>query len=88
MPLTNAASAGVRFRPEGISGAPSFAVEVGAIPDDELGRLFARTGNHRSNAVEHADARPEQTAFRDRVRTNVGNEFGKTGGERFHDFFL
>src|SRR4029078_11579377 len=58
----------------------------GCDPRDELGRLFARTGNHRSNAVEHADARPEQTAFRDRVRTNVGNEFGETGGERFHDF--
>src|SRR5262245_54474061 len=53
---------------------------------DEPWRLFARTGNHRSNAVEHADACPEQTAFRDCVRTNVGNEFGKTGGERFHDF--
>lgn len=58
----------------------------GRNPRDELWRLFARTGNHRSNAVEHADARSEQTALRDRVRTNVGNEFGKTGGERFHDF--
>src|SRR5262245_2523212 len=58
----------------------------GRDPRDELWRLFARTGNHRSNAVEHADARPEQTPLRDCVRTNVGNEFGKTGGERFYDF--